>query len=122
MITEDGQVFTENNYDGYGNFGGKDFYELVAELNGKVTREEGIDLCFKDNPSGDFNGNFKLPKLVENLNTYVPRGDNEYWKNYFDSLPHSESCEFQGFFYDDDEMCEVCGGSTDFGVCNDCDN
>ena len=34
MITEDGQVFTEDNYEGYGEFGGKDFYVLAAELNG----------------------------------------------------------------------------------------
>lgn len=34
MITEDGRVFTEPNYDGYGVFGGKDFYTLAAELNG----------------------------------------------------------------------------------------
>ena len=34
MITEDGQVFTEKDYDGYGEFGGKDIYELIAEMNG----------------------------------------------------------------------------------------
>jgi hypothetical protein len=125
MITEDGQVFTENDYDGYGEFGGKDFYELLAELNGKVTREEGIDLSFNENPSGEFNGKFKLPKLVENLNTYVPRGDNEQWKNYFNLLPHSECCEFQGFFYDDGDdgdVCGVCGNDLDLGVCNTCED
>jgi hypothetical protein len=34
MITEDGQIFTENDYDGYGVFGGKDLYVLAAEMNG----------------------------------------------------------------------------------------
>jgi hypothetical protein len=34
MITEDGQVFTENDYEGYGVFGGKDLYVLAAEMNG----------------------------------------------------------------------------------------
>ena len=34
MVTEDGQIFTENNYDGYGVFGGKDMYVLIAEMNG----------------------------------------------------------------------------------------
>jgi len=34
MITEDGRVFTETKYEGYGVFGGKDFYVLAAELNG----------------------------------------------------------------------------------------
>ena len=34
MITEDGQIFTENDYNGYGVFGGKDIYVLIAEMNG----------------------------------------------------------------------------------------
>lgn len=37
MITRGGQVFTENNYEGYGEFGGKDIFVLVAELNGHTT-------------------------------------------------------------------------------------
>jgi hypothetical protein len=122
MITEDGQVFTENNYDGYGEFGGKDFYELLAELNGEKTRSEGITLSFKDNPSGDYNGLFKMPKLVENLNTHVPRGDNDQWKAYFNSLPYPDICPDQGFFYgNNDEECEVCGRTLLDGECPDCD-
>ena len=34
MITEDGRVFTEEEYEGYGVFGGTDIYELIAEMNG----------------------------------------------------------------------------------------
>jgi hypothetical protein len=34
MILEDGRVFTEEEYEGYGVFGGKDIYELIAEMNG----------------------------------------------------------------------------------------
>lgn len=41
MITKCGQVFTEENYDGYGNFGGKDIFILIAELN-NLTEREGI--------------------------------------------------------------------------------
>ena len=53
MITEDGRVFTENEYDGYGRFGGKDIYELIAELNnlpGKnidEKRSAAIDLLYE---------------------------------------------------------------------------
>lgn len=123
MITEDGRVFTEENYEGYGEFGGKDFYELVAELNGKTTREEGIDLTFKDNPMGDYNGKFKMPKLVENLNTYIPNGDNPQWKQYWESLDYPESCPDQGYFYsdDDEDTCPDCGGELDSGYCEWCD-
>jgi hypothetical protein len=54
MITEDGQVFTEDDYEGYGVFGGKDIYELIAELNelcldGDTDQKRGvaIDLLYK---------------------------------------------------------------------------
>lgn len=33
MITENGLIFTEEEYDGYGVFGGQDIYELIAEMN-----------------------------------------------------------------------------------------
>ena len=103
MITEDGQVFTETNYGGYGVFGGKDFYELVAELNGVTgntidkSRSNAIDICFEDNPSGDHYEGLKLPKLVEQLPS------KETWKEDWDDLTHSPSCEFQGYFYESDE-------------------
>jgi len=92
MVTEDGQVFTEKDYEGYGVFGGKDFYELVAELNGLPSdRSLGISLCFKDNPSGEHYEGLNLPKFVEE----IPKE----WS----VLPHSPCCEFQGYFYNDTE-------------------
>ena len=69
MITEDGKIWTEKEYEGYGVFGGKDIYELIAELNGKKTREEGINLVFENDTSGEFKiavkDGVKCPKLVE---------------------------------------------------------
>lgn len=112
MITRDGLVWSESNYEGYGVFGGKDFYELLAELNSgnKKTREAGIDITFNNNPSGDYNGLFEMPKLVEDLiidyNDYED-GEEELYKErfleWFDSLPYPETCESQGFFYDSDD-------------------
>ena len=99
LITENGQVFTEPKYEGYGEFGGKDFYELVAELNGlQGDRDKGIDLVFKDNPTGEYNGSFKYPKLVKNL-----PANKENWKQYWDSLPYPTSCPEQGYFYGDED-------------------
>jgi hypothetical protein len=48
VITEDGQVFTEDNYEGYGVFGGKDIFVLAAELNGMKgeTDDKTRDLFF----------------------------------------------------------------------------
>ena len=34
MFDDKGKYYYENNYDGYGEFGGKDYYDLVAEMNG----------------------------------------------------------------------------------------
>jgi hypothetical protein len=34
MFDDNGNIWTEKNYKGYGVFGGKDYYELVAEMNG----------------------------------------------------------------------------------------
>lgn len=97
MITPDGRVFTEDNYDGYGVFGEKDFYELLAELNGLgPNREAGIDLCFEGNPSGDDTQGVIYPKLVEDL-------DPENVIEQYNSLPNPKTCEFQGFFYSDED-------------------
>jgi hypothetical protein len=97
MITPDGRVFTERNYEGYGEFGGKDFYELLAELNGLGSdRSAGIDLCFKDNSSGDDTPGVIYPKLVEVL-------DKDNVKEQYSNLRNPKSCEAQGFFYSEDD-------------------
>lgn len=81
-----GQFFKEDNYEGYGEFGGKDYYELLAEINGANGRNDGIDLAFSNEE------NIKFPILVENL---------EEWKNHLGSKP--EDCQAQGYFYEEDE-------------------
>lgn len=53
MITKDGQIFTEHDYEGYGEFGGKDIYVLAAEMNGhkgatdEETRSNFFDKIWK---------------------------------------------------------------------------
>lgn len=79
MTDNKGNRWHEPQYDGYGEFGGKDFYELLAEMNGKKGRDEGISLFFGNEP-------FKSPNLSEN----------DGWE-WVDNVP--EDCEFQGFFY-----------------------
>lgn len=66
MIDDKGKQWREKKYGGYGIFGGKDFYVLVAEMNGlavkgedeEETRKKGISLAF----SGQ---DCKFPNLVE---------------------------------------------------------
>jgi hypothetical protein len=75
MIDNKGNTWTEKNYEGYGVFEGKDFFVLLAEMNGKKTRDEGIDLYFGDEP-------FLSPNL------------NEYKEKWINRPPMD--CPFQG--------------------------
>lgn len=80
-----GESYFEPDYDGYGRFGGKDYYELVAELNGKKTRQEGIDLEFNDE-----NKEVIYPILVQDL---------DGWEQYKGQKP--DACPDQGYFYEE---------------------
>ena len=80
-----GNVWKEDKYEGYGVFGGKDYYELLAEMNGLKDREEGISLAYA-----------KPPKAY--LSPNLSRGKNWEYQNR-----SPEDCEGQGYFYDDDE-------------------
>lgn len=79
------EYWKEDNYEGYGVFGGKDYYELLAEINGKNSdRDSGIDLQF------DNNTEILTPVLVEDLSKA---------KDYYGAEPYS--CRNQGYFYED---------------------
>jgi hypothetical protein len=92
MIAPDGRSYYEPNYEGYGKFGGRPFYELLAELNGAGSNGmDGITIAFNGNPMGDNTKGVVYPKLVERLEDDVAA----QWR----SLPNPESCEYQGFFY-----------------------
>ena len=91
MIDDKGNKWKETDYEGYGEFGGKDYFQLLAEMNGIATgdlesdRSAGIDLAFTNNPEGD-NPDCLFPNLVENQA-----------RKWINQSP--KSCEFQGFFY-----------------------
>jgi hypothetical protein len=102
MLDNKGNVWTEDNYDGYGRFGGKDFYELLAEMNGfesdksgdeytDEARGFGINIAFKDNGSGIATKGVLYPNLIEQADGWV----------YNESGP--DNCEYQGYFYDEDD-------------------
>jgi len=78
MTDNKGNRWTEKQYQGYGEFGGKDFFELLAEMNGRSGRDAGIELC--------------QPLLSPNLT------ENKNW-TWINESP--ANCEFQGFFYEE---------------------
>jgi DNA-binding ferritin-like protein (Dps family) len=53
MFDDKGKYYYENEYDGYGEFGGKDYYELLDQMNGGLgDRSRGIDLAFGKEKTG----------------------------------------------------------------------
>lgn len=86
-----GGYIKENNYEGYGEFGGKDIYALVARWNkpelccgnDDEDREIGIRIACYD----EDNAKLKYPIKIT-----------EYPCLYEDAEP-STNCEYQGFFY-----------------------
>lgn len=114
-----GNVWKEDNYEGYGEFGGKDYYDVVAEMNGYTVndieehggvfqelRSIGIKLAFGDlKPKHPYDGPVLFPGLVENessisLNhdfTQQPKNDpNQSWYTW-------EEDDDEGEYYDWDE-------------------
>ncbi len=91
MRDQKGNVWKEDDYDGYGVFGGKDFYQLLAEMNevegltGDVNndRQLGIDLAFS-----------KDAHISPTLNEH----HHSDWVN-----EHNQHCPDQGFFYDHED-------------------
>jgi hypothetical protein len=87
MHDDKGNIWEEKEYDGYGVFGGKDFYVLLAEMNGLTAksrdklRSMGIDLVYGIKPY-----------ISPNLTQYKVWN----WKNR-----PPENCPNQGFFYFD---------------------
>lgn len=105
MIDNKGNKWIEQDYEGYGVFGGKDYYELLAEMNGvqndfeyegeKYTdymRSKGISLAFsKGNGSGVGTEGVYYPNLIESTDDWVY------------NMAGPDSCEYQGYFYDEED-------------------
>lgn len=66
MFDNQGRKWVEGEYDGYGVFGGKDYYELLAEMNGYGSdRSIGISVAFGDKPTKNPDGITLYPALVQ---------------------------------------------------------
>lgn len=95
MIDNKGnQWISDEDYEGYGIFGGKDIFELIAEMNGKTTRDEGIDLFYSKEK-------ILTPNLVRfywrDARTLRIKENAWEWKDV-----RLEECKYQGYFYDEE--------------------
>jgi len=80
MHDDQGNTYFEPSYEGYGVFGGVDYYELLANMNGLKTRSQGIDIAHSGKPH-------KAPNLTECQD----------WE-YTTQAP--QRCNDQGYFYE----------------------
>jgi hypothetical protein len=79
----EGRVWEEGSYEGYGKFGGKDYFELFAEMNKKKYDDMRVIIEIYYNSLN--NKDVLYPNLVENKNFE--------WCN-----ERPEDCPHQGFF------------------------
>ena len=111
MHDDKGKVWIEESYGGYGVFGGKDYYELLAEMNGFTTDDvealdreginvyndfRGIGISLQFHPEkfkGLIEGELVYPQLLEE--------ERDPWGLDFSVAP--KNCPYQGFFYDTDD-------------------
>jgi hypothetical protein len=93
MVLPDGKKYQEDCYEGYGEFGGKDVFEVISELNGyegnddEDMRSYGITLCGAAEDGG-------------RTDVILPRFTSDPDKKWED-LKDPERCPDQGYFYDD---------------------
>jgi hypothetical protein len=89
LYDNEGNVWHEPDYDGYGEFGGMDYYELLAKMNGLKTRDEGIDL--------ECDSLVYMPESLDEakevLFPNIAESDRWQWVN-----EPPERCPNQGFF------------------------
>lgn len=67
MKDNNGNVFIEENYEGYGVFGGKDIYLLFAQMNNLTVEDTGIDEDFDMEDYDEEDPTGKLRDLAINI-------------------------------------------------------
>jgi hypothetical protein len=108
MFDNTGKYYYEPNYDGYGVFGGKDYYELLDQMNGgKGDRDRGIDLAFdKEETSSPV----LFPALVtspSNFNyknhDFTKEAESDPNQSWYTEPEYDEEDEDDEFYSRDDE-------------------
>jgi len=118
LLAPGGKKWEEEDYEGYGVFGGKDAYQLVAELNcpekcnGDVDHDRriGIDIACYDEP----HSKLKFPIRI----TTDPDAKYEDYEGFSESDPN------QGWHVEEEYECYRCGNPVDFDgdLCEECEH
>ena len=75
-----GNVWCEKNYEGFGNFGGKNYWDLLAAMNGIVSKRKAVYLTDTKDKK------YKNPNLTKT-------------KKWIYKNEQAKQCPDQGFFY-----------------------
>ena len=134
MFDNEGNMWYEKNYEGYGVFGGMDYYELMAKMNGyseedldikvgkrnKIYREIrgiGIALAFGDLETRDKEGDVLFPALMSD-----PKGFNYKRHDFTEEAQHDPNQSwYQEPEYDEDEDEDYYESATNEGAMSDID-
>ena len=96
MLMPNGDKFTEDAYEGYGIFGGVDFYDAVYELNKDNPKFEHITSKDWENRSkGIYMLSYNEPNREFAISPRLVEDDSLNWSDVDDS----ETCQTQGYFY-----------------------
>ena len=108
MYDNEGNSYYESNYDGYGEFGGVDYYELLDKMNGgSGDRSRGIDLAFE-----------KIKTDSEVLYPALVTKPNFNWKSH-DFTQQPKNDPNQSWYMEPEE--EDYNGEDDYDYSNDYD-
>ena len=108
MYDNEGNSYYESNYDGYGEFGGVDYYELLDKMNGgDGDRSRGIDLAFE-----------KIKTDSEILYPALVTKPNFNWKSH-DFTQQPKNDPNQSWYMEPEE--EDYNGEDDYDYSNDYD-
>jgi hypothetical protein len=110
MFDDKGNYYYESNYDGYGEFGGVDYYELLDKMNGgDGDRSRGIDLAFEKIKT---NSEILFPALVAKPREF------DYKTHDFTQQPKNDPN--QSWYMEPEE--EDYNGEDDYDYSNDYDD
>lgn len=130
MFDNQGNMWYEKSYDGYGKFGNMDYYDLVAKMNGyseedldikvgkrnkiyRELREIGIALAFNELETRDKNGEVLFPALMSD-----PKGFNYKKHDFAEEAPHdpNQSWYVEPEYDEDEDYYESATNEAVFGV------
>jgi len=120
MFDNKGMKWLEKNYEGYGVFGNKDYYELLDQMNGGTgDRSRGINLAFDKEPTES--GKVLYPALVVNPNfnwkshDFTEESENDPNQSWYQE-PEEEDYNLDDDGLDNDEyLQEASADSTPYG-------